>query len=98
MPTTMAYGFHRHLIEMLRADALRRWRPRPLNVPTRISLSDVRLLGASADYGWSDLQALPCARLPDAVRAAGWPPASLPESPDPTSTGAGACAAADRPL
>jgi len=119
MPATAAYGFHRHLIEMLRADALRRWRPRPLNVPTTLFLSDEHLPGAPADYGWSDLctplsvvqiggthatmlepplQALLCARLLEAVRNAGAPPATFPESPDPTSTRAAAGAAADRPL
>jgi thioesterase domain-containing protein len=95
-PTTAAYGFHRHLIEMLRADALRRWRPRPLHAPMTLFLSDEHLRGAPADYGWSDLctplsvvhiggthatmlepplQALLCARLLDAIRAAGSPPA-----------------------
>jgi thioesterase domain-containing protein len=75
MPTTAAYGFHRHLIEMLRADALRRWRPQPLNVPTTLFLSDEHLPGAPADYGWSDL----CTPL--SVVHIGGTHAAMPEPP-----------------
>jgi amino acid adenylation domain-containing protein len=54
-PSRMAFTFHRHFIDMLRVEALRHWQPAPIAVPTTLFLSDERISGLAADYGWGGL-------------------------------------------
>jgi len=49
------FTFHRHFIDMLRVEALRHWQPAPIAVPTTLFLSDERISGLAADYGWGGL-------------------------------------------
>jgi amino acid adenylation domain-containing protein len=54
-PTRLAFWFKRQLTRELRYQALRQWKPVPLDVPTTLFLSDAQWPGEPEDYGWDEM-------------------------------------------
>jgi amino acid adenylation domain-containing protein len=54
-PSRAAFWYKRELTRSLRFQALRQWKPAPLDVPTLLFLSDERWPGEPEDYGWDSV-------------------------------------------
>ncbi|MDB5761903.1 MAG: AMP-dependent synthetase [Herminiimonas sp.] len=54
-PTKLAFRYKRGLTKELRYQALLQWKPKPLNVPTTLFLSDEQWPGEPDNYGWDSL-------------------------------------------
>lgn len=54
-PTRVAFWFKRQLTKTMRYEALRQWKPQPIDVPTVLFLSDQHWPGEPENYGWDEV-------------------------------------------